>query len=180
MGTGISVSDVFHAEDWKAEYAAQYVREHAEEVRRVKAIMCGNDNLASLTVQALAELQLAGKLCVVAQDADLDACQRIVEGTQTMTVYKSVDKLAAAAARAAVDLALGYPVNTEKVFNDGTQDIPFICLEPVAVSADNMDEVVIASGFHLREDVYLNCPDPAQSAADANAAGAAGQSEAKK
>jgi D-xylose transport system substrate-binding protein len=32
-------------------------------------------------------------------------------------------------------------------------------IEPTAVTADNMDEVIINSGFHLKEDVYLNVPD---------------------
>ena len=34
------------------------------------------------------------KVLVVGQDADLEACQRIVEGTQVMTVYKLMEKLA--------------------------------------------------------------------------------------
>ncbi len=29
-------------------------------------------------------------------------------------------------------------------------------LAPVAVTAENMDEVIISGGFHSREDVYLN------------------------
>ena len=122
----------------------------------MQAIMCGNDNLATFAVQALAELQLAGKIHIVAQDADLEACQRIVEGTQDMTVFKSVDKLAAEAARAAVDLAQGTPPETEQTISDGTGKVPYIRLDPVAVTAENMDDVILASGFHLREDVYQN------------------------
>lgn len=155
-GTGITITDVFHAEGWKAEYAAQYIREHSEAVRDVQAIMCGNDNLATFAVQALAELQLAGKIHIVAQDADLEACQRIVEGTQDMTVFKSVDRLAAEAARAAVSLAQGETPDTQETISDGTAEVPYIRLDPVAVTADNMDDVIIASGFHLREDVYQN------------------------
>ena len=34
---------------------------------------------------------MAGDICVVGQDADLEACQKIVEGTQLMTVYKPVE-----------------------------------------------------------------------------------------
>jgi D-xylose transport system substrate-binding protein len=35
-------------------------------------------------------------------------------------------------------------------------------LEPTAVTAENMDEVIINSGFHLKEDVYLNVPEQMQ------------------
>ncbi len=54
--------------------------------------MCGNDDLASQAVKVLSENRLAGKVAVVAQDADLAACQRIVEGTQEMTVYKPIEQ----------------------------------------------------------------------------------------
>ena len=42
--------------------------------------------------------------------------------------------------------------------DDGTYDVPCIALEPIMVTEDNIDEVIIASGFHLKEDVYLNVP----------------------
>ena len=37
--------------------------------------------------------------------------------------------------------------------------MPGIVLNPVSVTAANMDAVIIDSGFHLREDVYLNVGD---------------------
>ena len=61
--------------------------------------MCGNDDIASHVVNTLAETRKAGDIVVVGQDGDLAACQRIAEGTQTMTVYKSVESLAEMAAR---------------------------------------------------------------------------------
>ena len=44
---------------------------------------------------------------------------------------------------------------TETIF-DGTAQVPYYVITPVAVTADNLDEVIIDSGFHRREDVYLN------------------------
>ena len=44
---------------------------------------------------------------MVAQDADLAACQRIVEGTQEMTVYKPIEQEANTAAEFAVALGKG-------------------------------------------------------------------------
>ena len=38
---------------------------------------------------------------------------------------------------------------TDTVY-DGTQDIPYYSIEPVAVTAENMDEAIIDSGFHLK------------------------------
>ena len=40
--------------------------------------------------------------------------------------------------------------------NDGTSDVPYYGIDPVAVTKENLDQVIIDSDFHTREDVYLN------------------------
>jgi D-xylose transport system substrate-binding protein len=86
-----------------------------------------------------------------------------VEGTQTMTVYKPVELEAKAAAILAVALAKDEEITadscTEKVtktISDGVYEIPYYSIDPIAVTAENMDEEIINGGFHTREDVYLN------------------------
>ncbi len=157
----INVIDSIFCDGWRAEIAADYIYDHPNTVRLADGIMCGNDNLAGQVIRALSEKRLAGNLPVVGQDADLEACQRIVEGTQTMTVYKPVEKLAKRAAECAIALAEGEEISGSdvKTINDGTYDIPYIGLVPIAVTKDNIDEVIIGSGFHLKEDVYLNMPE---------------------
>lgn len=120
--------------------------------------MCGNDDLAREVVRVLAENRLAGKICVVGQDADLEACQRIVADTQCMTVYKPIEKLAKAAAEYAVALAKGEEMEVTETCNDGKYEIPYVKLQPLSVTKSNMDAIIIASGFHLREDVYIDRP----------------------
>jgi len=158
---GISVTGRMHADNWKAELAADYVYENEDIVKDVDGIMCGNDNIAGTVIPVLSQMRLAGAVSVVGQDADLDACQRIVEGTQLMTVYKPVEKLAKRAASCAITLAKGERLEADDVstINDGTYDVPYIAMEPVSVTRDNINEVIINSGFHLKEDVYLNVPE---------------------
>lgn len=155
---GIEIIDSMHSDGWKAELAAAYVYDHVDLVNRADAIMCGNDDIATAVVRALAERRLAGKTRVVGQDADLAACQRIVQGTQIMTVYKPVEKLAQKAAECAVALGRGEETGAENVIDDGSYEVPYMALLPISVYKDNMDEVIINSGFHLKEDVYLNVP----------------------
>ena len=154
--------------NWKPEYAYEFVNENFEEISGADAIMCGNDALAGETVHALAERGYAGNIYVTGQDGDLEACQRIIEGTQLVTVYKPVEKLARLAARCAVALASGQPLSnvtsdksiegtyTLGEFNDGTYTIPYIAIDPSPVTLENIDEVIINSGFHSREEVYIN------------------------
>lgn len=156
----VTVLDSFHADGWLAELAAEYMYAHMMFVTRTDAIMCGNDDIASRVVPVLAEKRMAGDVLVVGQDADLEACQRIVEGTQLMTVYKPVEKLAQRAAECTVALVKNEAITGEDVtmLNNGIYKVPYVAMEPVCVTEDNINEVIINSGFHLKEDVYLNVP----------------------
>ena len=153
---GIEIVDKMNADGWKAELAADYIYDHPEVIDEVDGIMCGNDSIATAVIRVLSEKRKAGKISVVGQDAELEACQRIVEGTQLMTVYKPVDRIAQRAAEATVSLIKGDELTDAVTMSDGSHDINAIVLEPVAVTKENMDSTIIGSGFHLREDVYLN------------------------
>ncbi len=145
-----------NAVNWLAEEAYYAVNEALLITSDIDGVFCGNDNLATEAVRALSENRMAGSVVVTGQDAELAACQRIVEGTQTMTVYKPVDKLAKAAAEYAVKLAKGEDIDVQNLINDGTWDVPYVKLEPIGVNKDNIDQVIIDGGFQSREDVYLN------------------------
>lgn len=155
------IVDTVYADGWRAEKASEYIYKNTGLVRETDAIMCGNDDIASNVVRALSERRLAGELMVAGQDADLEACQRIVEGTQLMTVYKPIEKLAQAAAICAVKLVKGEEITEYDIsdISDGSKMVPYLKIEPTSVTRNNIDEVIIKSGFHLKEDVYLNVPD---------------------
>lgn len=70
---------------------------------------------------------------------------------------KDVKKLLLAAI-VVVIVAKGETVVTEETLNDGTADVPYIKLQPLAVTKGNIDATIIDSGFHLREDVYIERP----------------------
>lgn len=154
----VEILDATHCDGWKAEIASDYIYDNFDLVEQADAIMCGNDNLASQVVRVLSEKRLAGKVMITGQDADLEACQRIVEGTQIMTVYKPVEKLAQRAAECAVSLAKDEMISESDVssINNGGREIPFVKLEPVCVTKNNIDSAIISTGFHLKEEVYLN------------------------
>ena len=156
-GSGIRVVYEAYCDGWIAEYAFDDVKEGLEKNRDIQGIMCGNDDLATQAFRALSEAQLAGKVVLTGQDGDLMACQRIVEGTQQMTAFKSVEEEARLAAHYAVTLGKGEDLSdVTETIHDGTYYIPYKELTPIAVTKENMDEVIIQGGFHAKEDVYLN------------------------
>lgn len=153
--THIKIDYADYSEGWVAENAFRIANSYLSTGKVPDAIMCGNDSLAAQAIKALIENRLGGKVCVVGQDADLEACQRIVEGTQYMTVFKPVEKLAKRAAEVAVDMANGIPLGLKNTFNDGTYDVPYEKLEPIAVTKENMDEIITGK-YHQRSEIYLN------------------------
>ena len=144
------------ADNWMKEYAFDVTVKAIQEGMQVDGVIAGNDSLAEGAIEALSEHRLAGKVYVVGQDADLSACQRIVEGTQLMTVYKPIEKLAGETARLAVMLAKGENLKIKKTVYDGRFDIPYFELEPTAVDKSNIDSTIIKDGFHMKEEIYRN------------------------
>jgi len=151
------VADLW-ARDWQPQDALEKTETALSRNPGIAAIVASNDVVAGAVVQALDEQKLAGKVLVSGQDADLAALQRIVAGTQTMTVYKPINNLARRAAEAAVALARGEKVETTGTVNNGKIEVPSILLEPIAVDRNNMVEAVINDGYQTIQDVYRYVP----------------------
>lgn len=143
------------ATGWSAE-AALNIMENGLTANNnhIDAVVASNDSTAGGAIQALNAQGLAGKVAISGQDADLAAVRRIVAGTQTMTVYKPISKLATTSAELAVKLAKGEKIQTNGSVNNGKKDVPAVLLTPIAVSKDNIDSTVIADGFHTHKEVY--------------------------
>lgn len=175
---GIDIVYSNYCTGWSARKAGEYTEEALEKYPDVNGIMCGNDDLASEVARVLSENRLSGKVALIGQDADLLACQRIVESTQNMTEFKRVEDLAKAAAYFAVKMAKGQKyINlskseneqkktktnskyiASKTINDGSNQVPYYSLKPIMVTKSNIDKVIIDSGFHTKEEVYLNLAD---------------------
>jgi D-xylose transport system substrate-binding protein len=113
----------------------------------IAAVLASNDALAGGAIQALREHDLAGKVPVSGQDADLAAVICIAQGTQTMTVYKPVTKEAATAAEEAVRLAKGEKTRASGTTSNGKTNVPTIMLKPVVVTRNNIKSTVVSDGF---------------------------------
>lgn len=135
--------------DWKPENAKKIMNAAiAKHGHAFDAVIVSNDGTAGGAIQALLEEGLAGQRLVTGQDADLAACQRIIRGTQGMTVFKPVAKLAVLAARTAVAKAREEKVSGSTTLPNGFKDVPCIFEEIVSVDQGNMMDTVVAAGFH--------------------------------
>lgn len=146
-----------YSDEWKPDEAYKNVKEMlATNKDKIKGIICANDGTAYGAIEALKEVGLDGKIPVTGQDADLKACQRIVEGKQLMTVYKPVKQIAEKAAEVAIDIAENKSINTNSTIDNGYKKVPSYLLEPIEVNKDNIKDTVIKDGWQKSEEVYKN------------------------
>lgn len=156
--TPTKINHIFYTDGWNYDLSYQ------EMVRILKgdtfpdAIICGNDAVAASVIDAINRYYPDTHIPVCGQDADISACQYIVQGKQDFTIYKPIIQLAEVAAECAVKLA-----RQEEVPNSGYRSsyiengfgrIPTIWLDPTYVDKYNLDKVIIESGFHSAASVY--------------------------
>ena len=152
------VSDTW-TKDWDPSEAYAHMAAAIETTKGdITAVVASNDGTAGGAIQALVDHKLAGKVFVSGQDADLAAIIRILDGTQTMTVYKPLSSQAKLAAEAAVAYAKGDTVKTIAAISIGNKTIPATLLAPVAVTKDNVRQTVIKDGFQNLETIQKSLP----------------------
>jgi D-xylose transport system substrate-binding protein len=148
-----------YAKEWQASAALNIVENALTQANnQVDAVVASNDGTARGAVQALEGQNLAGKVLVSGQDADLASLQLIVQGKQTMTVYKPIEPLANAAVDSAIKLARGEQISTTDKINNGMKDIPSILLAPIAVDRNNIVSTLVKDGYQTLAKICANLP----------------------
>lgn len=158
QGSNVEITHVSYTEGWNYDLSYSQMAELLRSGDIPTSVICGNDAVANSVIQAISEICPDRKINVVGQDADIVNCQHIVNGKQKYTMYKPITELAMIAASIAYDLAAGKTVDqleqvTGSIDNDYGM-IPTVMLDPVVVSKENIDSVVIESGFHTYGEVY--------------------------
>ncbi|WP_138418436.1 sugar ABC transporter substrate-binding protein [Aquibacillus sediminis] len=140
---------------WDPQLAEDNIRSVLNEAGEpINAVVTANDGMAGGVINALTESDLAGDTPVSGQDASLRAIQRVVEGTQTMTVYKPINKLASRAAEIAIQTANRETVATDTTIDNGMVEVPTILLDPVTVTSENIDDTIIKDNYLTEEEIY--------------------------
>jgi len=131
------------------------IEEYFNYTKEIDVIITGGDILARGVLMSLDKWGLSGKVLLTGQNGDLEAIHDILDGRQTMTMYKSLKTLGQKSAEIAVKLAKNEEIEwPEKIYN-GKKEVPSILFEPVLVDKNNIRETVIADG-HLTEEQVFN------------------------
>lgn len=141
-------------ENWVPENALKIVEAAlAANNNEVDAILAPNDGTAGAAIQALAAQGLAGKVPITGQDAEKAAAKRIMEGTQSMTIFKDTRDLGAEAIDIAIKLAKGEKISTNGEVDNGKINVPSVLLEPKIVTKDNLKSMLVDGGYITEEDL---------------------------
>ncbi len=140
---------------------------------QLDAALCSNDSTALGVTQAI-ESDYAGSNTVVitGQDGDEANLKNIVDGKQSMTVYKAVANEAVATLDLAVVILNGETPDESlisnsgwdfdcsydtKSYDNGTGIIPSYLLVPTVVTKDNLDDALVTPGYYTKDsDGYLH------------------------
>ena len=142
-------------DNWEPKNAVNIVENSlTKNKNNIQAILAPNDGTAGGAIVSLTTQGLAGKVPINGQDAELTAAQRIVKGTQSMTIYKDTRELGKAAIAAAIQISNGEKPATTSTVNNTKMDVPAILLAAQVVTKDNIDKLLIDSGYLKKDDVY--------------------------
>jgi len=141
-------------ENWSGTNAYYYAHKILEfSGKKVDAIIAANDGIAGGVVKELDERGYSGKVLLTGQDGDLDACNRIYNGIQSMTVYKSSKLIADATADLALKIARNEKPSGLKFRFNGRLDVPSLILDPSVIDKSNLESTIIADGLYTREEI---------------------------
>ena len=119
---------------------------------KIDGVAAANDGIANAVVVALKAHKLK-PIPLSGQDASTQGVQNIISGWQTMTVFKDVRQLAAAAAKAAIAIVKGTALpTTGTVKTKGRSVEPAYLIAPQSITKANY-KLLFTSGFLKKSDV---------------------------
>ncbi|MEV5987127.1 substrate-binding domain-containing protein [Streptomyces sp. NPDC052051] len=164
----VNIVKSYDTKDWKPENAQANMVQAIQSVGvgNIAAVYSANDGMAGGVIDALKAAGASKMPPVTGQDADLEAVQRIVAGSQYMSVYKSYREEANTAAEMAVAKVQGRSIEfdaltRDKVDSPTQKRIPAMLVPVVALKKNTIKETVLRDEIYTVEDI---CTAPYRSA----------------
>jgi hypothetical protein len=115
-------------------------------------ILAPNDGTARAIADAFATDTDVSNYVVTGQDAEKASVQYIIDGRQSMTVFKDVRTLVNDAINAAIALLQDQEPEARGAYNNGVIDVPAIQSPVVTVDRNNVISALINSGYYTAAD----------------------------
>ena len=122
---------------------------------QLDVVLASNDSTALGVANALESSYTGNYPVLTGQDCDIASVKNILDGKQSMSVFKDTRDLAAKTVEMVDALRTGTepPINDTKTYDNGTGIIPSYLCEPVVGTKDNVQELLIDSGYYTEADL---------------------------
>jgi len=139
--------------EWNAAVALNLAQANlvaaGDELKGNVFILCPNDGTALAIASAFEDDPAITNFFITGQDAEVVNVQAIIDGTQSMTVFKDIRTLVQDSLVVATAVLEGRSVATNGVFNNGVFDVPSLLSEVVSVHRYNLvEELIAGDGFY--------------------------------
>lgn len=116
---------------------------------QVQAVLSPYDGISRGIIASLQGNGYTTMPVITGQDAEVESVKYIIDGLQSMTVYKDTRELAATTVDMVVAVLDGNEpeINDDTTYDNGNKVVPAYLLEPVSVDVNNYQEVVVDSGY---------------------------------
>ncbi|HMD88777.1 MAG TPA: sugar-binding protein [Anaerolineaceae bacterium] len=111
-------------------------------------ILAPNDDTAQTIADTFATDKDVKSYVITGQDAEVSSVQYIIDGKQSMTVFKDARTLVKDAISTAVALLQGQTPKTTATYNNGKIDVPAIQSPVIVVDKSNIQSALIDSGYY--------------------------------
>ena len=120
---------------------------------QLDAVMCSNDSTAQGVTTSLRNNYTGKWPIITGQDCDIVSVQNMIDGYQSMSIFKDTRTLAAKTVEMVDAILKGgeAPVNDKETYDNGTGIIPSYLCEPVFADINNYKELLIDSGYYTED-----------------------------
>ena len=118
---------------------------------KIDAWLCSNDSTALGVTNALADKYDNDYPIITGQDCDVSNTNNMIDGKQSMSVFKDTRTLAKQVVKMVGQILKGetVDVNNTETYNNGVKVVPSFLCEPVFADVNNYKELLIDSGYYL-------------------------------
>ena len=160
---------------WSTDIARQRLQiilnSYYPENTRLDAVLCANDSTAFGAAKALSSDYLgSNEVLVTGQDADIPNVYNILDGLQSMTVYKHLPEESVVTVDLCMDILSGGKPDESLIsksewnfdcsynttdYNNGNKVVQSYLLSPIAITRDNIEKELFETGYYNRNSAGL-------------------------
>lgn len=122
---------------------------------QLDAVLCSNDSTALGVENSLAASYTGKYPIITGQDCDIANVKNLSKGKQGMDIFKDTRTLASQVVKMVDAVMKGEEaeVNDTKSYDNGTGIIPTYLCEPIVVTQDNYESILIDSGYYTSDQI---------------------------